>query len=92
MSDSTEEAEQALDELVKAGIGTWGQVDPGSRGARPTRVFRLSTASTVYETPMKPEESESFVDVDTVDGAEINRILDEAVEVEDPDEEVEWAA
>ena len=90
--DSTEEAEQALDELVKAGIGTWGQVDPGSRGGRPTRVFRLSTASTVYETPMKPEESEGFVDVDTVDGAEINRILDEAVEVEDPDEEVEWAA
>lgn len=41
---------------------------------------------------MKPEESEGFVDVDTVDGAEINRILDEAVEVEDPDEEVEWAA
>ena len=41
-------AEAALEELVKTGRGSWEQSPPGQRG-RPTRRFRLSTVSTVYE-------------------------------------------
>lgn len=43
--DSALGAEQALDELVAAGVGTWEPTPPGQRG-QPTRVFRLSTLST----------------------------------------------
>ena len=54
--------------------------------------FRCLPPSTVNETPANPEKSGGFVDVDTVDGTQINKTLDEAVDIEDPDEEVEWAA
>jgi len=90
--DSTDEAEQALDELVQAGIGTWEQSNPGGRGGRPTRVFSLSTPSTVYETPVNPEKSGGFVDVDTVDTTEINMMFAEVGDVENPDEVMEWVA
>jgi hypothetical protein len=60
-------AEAALEGLVKAGRGTWRDAPPTAKGGRPARVFVLSTLSTVYETPAKPEESEGFVDVDNVD-------------------------
>jgi hypothetical protein len=62
-------AEAALEELVKAGRGTWPQVPTTAKGGRPARAFVLSTPSTVYETPTKPEESKGFVDVDSVDTA-----------------------
>jgi hypothetical protein len=64
-------AEAALDELAKAGRGTWRDVPTTAKGGRPARVFGLSTPSTVYETPAKPEESDGSVDVDNVDAAEI---------------------
>ena len=60
-------AEAALEGLVKAGRGTWRDVPTTAKGGRPSRAFVLSTPSTVYETPAKPEESEGSVDVDTVD-------------------------
>lgn len=66
--DSGDAAEGALQQLVNAGVGTWEQVTPGSSGGRPTRLFVLSAVSTVYETMPKTERSESFVDVDAVDG------------------------
>ena len=63
-------AEAALEELVKVGRGTWRGVPTTTKGGRPAREFVLSTASTVYETPAKPKESEGFVDVDGVDAPE----------------------
>jgi hypothetical protein len=63
-------AEAALEELVNAGGGTWGEVPTTAKGGRPARPFVLSTLSTVYETLVKPEEVESFVDVDSVDTLE----------------------
>jgi hypothetical protein len=62
-------AEAALNELAKAGRGTWRDVLTTAKGGRPARAFVLSTPSTVYETPTKPEENGSFVDVDSVDGS-----------------------
>jgi hypothetical protein len=63
-------AEAALEELVRAGRGTWQDVPTTAKGGRPGRVFVLSTPSTVYETPTKPEETGGCVDVDSVDAAE----------------------
>jgi hypothetical protein len=40
-SDSSS-AEQALDDLVKAGFGKWKRVPPGPRGGRPSHVFVLT--------------------------------------------------
>jgi hypothetical protein len=59
-------AEAALDALVKAGRGTWESTPAGQRG-RPTRRFRLSTASTVYGNGKFPVENTNTVDVDSVD-------------------------
>jgi hypothetical protein len=64
-------AESALEELVKAGRGSWRNVPTTAKGGRPARAFVLSTPSTVYETPTKPVESEGFVDVDSVDTEEV---------------------
>src|SRR5262249_12210177 len=63
-------AEAALEELVKAGHGTWRDVPTTSRGGRPPRVFMLSTPSTVYETAVISKENDGFVDVDDVDATE----------------------
>jgi hypothetical protein len=60
-------AEAALEELVKAGRGTWRDAPTTAKGGRPTRAFVLPTPSTVHETPAMPEESEGFVGVDGVD-------------------------
>ena len=64
-----EDAEAALEELVKAGCGQWHDVPPGPKGGRPSRVFRLSTASTSTQ-PARTRDSEGFVDVDSVDALE----------------------
>lgn len=44
-------AEAALEELVKAGRGSWAWRDTSDKGGRPTRVFVLSTPSTVSGSP-----------------------------------------
>jgi hypothetical protein len=64
------EAETAFEELVKAGRGIWRDMPTTAKGGRPAWAFVLSTPSTVYETPATPEESEGFVDVDSVDAPE----------------------
>jgi hypothetical protein len=63
-------AEAALEELIKAGRGIWQDVPTTPKGGRPARVFVLSTASTVYETPTNPEENGGSVEVDSVDAPE----------------------
>ena len=62
-------AESALEELVKAGRGTWQYAPTTVKGGRPSRVFVRSTSSTVYDTPITHIEKVSFVDVDNVDAA-----------------------
>ena len=56
--DSTEVAEKALDELTKAGRGSWEAIGPGKAGGRPTRRFRLAPTVHVYETPPAREKTE----------------------------------
>ena len=62
--ESSQEAESALNELVKAGYGHWETVATTTKGGRPARRFKLASVSTVYETHAKPEENASSVDVD----------------------------
>jgi len=64
---TSDEAEAGLQELISAGLGDWESVPTTTKGGRPTRVFRRSTASTVYETPENPEENRGSADVDSVD-------------------------
>ncbi len=76
---STESAEEALNELEKAGRGRWVPIPSDSKGGRPTRVFRLDRSVYVYETHAISEENQGSVDVDNVDSPDF-----------DPDEEAEW--
>ena len=68
-------ADAALDNLAKAGLGTWQDITPTATGGRPSRVFNLSSTSTVYETPTTDIETEGFVDVDK--GQESNKRSDD---------------
>jgi hypothetical protein len=72
-------AETALDELAKD-RGSWQYVATTAKGGRPSRVFTLSTPSTVSETTAKPEENEGFVDVDSVDAHEDKALTSESLE------------
>ena len=60
-------AEAALEELVKIGRGSWRLPETSAAGGRPSRVFVLSTPSTVNETLTTGSVSGGSVDVDTVD-------------------------
>jgi hypothetical protein len=60
-------AEAALEELAKAGRGTWQDMPTTAKGGRPARAFVLSTPSTVHETPANSKQKGGFVDVDSVD-------------------------
>ena len=53
-----EDAEQFLDGLVKAGVGTWVEVRSGNEGGRPTQEFHLSASVSVSETPKTPKEND----------------------------------
>jgi len=61
-------AEAALDELVKAKLGTWEPSPTGQRG-QPTRRFQLSSPSTVYSNGTIPLRCADTVDVDIEDAA-----------------------
>jgi hypothetical protein len=76
-------AEAALEELAKAGLGTWEQSPAGQRG-QPTRRFKLSTVSTVYGNASFPEENSNTVDVDSLDTPEENRNTVDANSVDAP--------
>ena len=59
-------AEAALDDLVKAGYGTWQDSPTTDKGGRPSRVFLLGNGGNGYETPSKPEENRGCVAVASV--------------------------
>lgn len=61
-------AEEALEELVKAGCGKWQPIETTPKGGQPSRVFVLNAPTVVYETPETAGESRGSVDVDAVDG------------------------
>jgi hypothetical protein len=71
-------AEAALDALAKAGKGEWAPVPPGSRGGRPTRVFRLFSGVPVTTTPPEPGRNGGSGDGDAPDLAKVNDLLAEA--------------
>src|SRR5262249_25497631 len=60
-------AETALQGLVNAGYGAWVSIGSSPLGGRPSRLFKLASASTVNETPPHSAENNGFVDVDSVD-------------------------
>ena len=64
------EAEIALDDLAKAGIGGWQDSGTTARGGRPTRWLTLADASDVDTTPPNPEENRGCVNVNAVNAAE----------------------
>jgi hypothetical protein len=64
---SAEATEQALDELVKAGLGRWVEISTTAKGGQPTRQFELVNGVNVNGTPPNPEDFGGSVDVDTVD-------------------------
>jgi len=67
---TAEDAEEALDDLVKAGIGRWEVVDHGGGRGRPTRRFVLLEAVEADRNAPKPEEDSICVNVNGVSGAE----------------------
>lgn len=86
------EAESALDDLAKAGIGRWEDSGTTARGGRPTRRLTLVDTTDVDTTPSNPEENRGCVNVNGVDGAEntdrANDLLAEAV----TDDADDWGA
>jgi hypothetical protein len=50
-------AETALQELAKAGYGTWQDSPTNTDGGRPTRAFRLGDSGDGDETPFNPRET-----------------------------------
>jgi hypothetical protein len=60
-------AEATLNELAKAGRGTWQEAPTTPIGGRPSRIFVLLLPSKVYETPITHIEGDGSVDVDTID-------------------------
>lgn len=60
-----ESAERCLTALADAGLGRWEAREPGPKGGRPTRLFRLLPTVTVTETSESLEETMGFGDGDT---------------------------
>ncbi|NLF73305.1 MAG: DUF3987 domain-containing protein [Candidatus Anammoximicrobium sp.] len=60
---STDAAEAALQELVKAGLGTWQDLPTTDKGGRPGRIFRLGDNGNGYTTPRNTEENRGSVAV-----------------------------
>src|SRR5262249_52376762 len=82
---ASDDAEAALDHLVKVGTGRWEHVPAGPTGGKPTRRFILVDAADVDDTSATAEENEGYVNVNTVssgnghaDPDDINRLFDQA--------------
>jgi len=67
---TSSDAEVALSKLVEADLGQWETIAPAVKGGRASSRFVLSPVSTVYTTPLNPEENSSSVDVYGVDTPE----------------------
>ena len=63
---SSDAAEAALEELVKAGFGSWQDLPTTDKGGRPGRVFQLGNSGNGYTTPENPEENRGSVAVASV--------------------------
>ena len=70
MFQKTDDAEAALEELAKAGIGKWEYVPPGPKGGQPTRRFVLADSADADTTTPLPLKNEGFVNVNGVNGVE----------------------
>jgi hypothetical protein len=84
------EAESALDDLAKAGIGGWKDSGTTARGGRPTRRLVLVETADVDTTPGNHGENQGWVNVNAVNGAanadRVNDLLSEAA----ADDSGEW--
>ena len=60
---SSEAAEVALQELVKAGYGAWHDLPTTEKGGRPGRIFRLGDGGNGYGTPLISEKNGGCVAV-----------------------------
>lgn len=77
---NTDDAESALNALVKAKKGQWVPVPPGPQGGRATREFRLFSSNSVTTTDLKPGKNDSSGDGDAMDIDKINDLLTDAAE------------
>src|SRR5205814_3990427 len=64
LKNKREKAEQALNDLVKKGLGKWEPVPTTAKGGKQARVFRLLKASTSTKPSHLRGETGGFVDVD----------------------------
>jgi hypothetical protein len=78
LKNKREEAEQALNDLVKKGLGKWEPVPTTAKGGKPTRVFQLLKASTSTKPSHLRAEAGGFVDVD-VPSVPTNTVKGEAL-------------
>ena len=72
---TVDEAEAALNDLLKAGEGNWRDAPSGKKGGRPSRIFDLNAASTSTQLP-ETRDSEGFVDAGCVDAPETQLVDD----------------
>ena len=83
-------AEQALNDLERAGYGNWQQLPPGPKGGRPTRVFELSVGGNGNETPTKLDENRGFVAVASVGTSQNVEPINATLAEPAPDDADEW--
>ena len=83
---TAKDAERALIDLAGAGYGQLESIQPGPRGGRPTKRFRLIDAVDVDKTPADVHATEGIVNVNAVNdaSAEADRLIRQ-VERTDPD-------
>ena len=57
---ATADAQAALEDLLKAGYGTWKNPAPGEKGGRPTKRFELHAPRAITKTPAAGSAVEGF--------------------------------
>ena len=89
----SDEARAALDELEKAGYGSWAHPTPGPMGGRPSPRFQLVTGVTVTKTPAGDLATLSFGCGDNGDTPGDVSLGDASGEADDaaPAADDEWA-
>ena len=84
------EAENALANLVRAGIGHWDTISPPASGGHATRIFRLSRDADTDTRPIIPEEKGSSVGVGAVSAAENAEPIDASLAEAAAEDAEEW--
>ena len=68
---TADDAESALEELARTGLGRWEDMPAGPRGGRPARRLILVDAADVDTTPPNAGEQAGSVNVNAVNGGHV---------------------